>query len=716
MRLRIAEGQDIGRTLALGPDGLRIGRGQDNDLPLPEEGVSRRHCEIRFADGSWWIEDLNSTNGVLVNGQRIRGSRSLAPGDRIGIGKHLLLVEDEASSLPAPPPLVEPPPPEAPPSLPRSTVTPDPRTTAASRPEPLWDDGDLPVRRRLPWVRLVLLVLLVGVIAALAFVVFRGSSPPPTDNEGSGALTASAGVTPAPREVSDAELASLIAAEEQSGPRIGTPTPTAGSATTAIRVPPTVAGGSPAEAIAPVAETGRAVVSDLVFVASDPPGALVLVDGAERGVTPLLVRDLAKGRHRIVLRFDGYEDFERQIHVPDLLPARPYALRARPGTLYVASASPGTAIWRGPQLLGVAPVLLQGLSPGPHDLVFVAPGCEPLRQTVTVSEVSSERVEVVPKPLLGALELAIQPAGCTVSIEGTVAAVSQPADPTGLAAVPLRLDGLRAGTHTVAVEHPIGIGRSGKLTIRAGETASQAIRLWLPDSRVDLNDGTAKTGMIVERNGQGDLVLAENPRQLERYLKPQVAQITPLTREETTELLRKQGLLPAAGAAPASRAETRTDGRPAAKEKTREGADRDGAKAKGPDDAKDPWGDAPAADATAAREDASIADQYTVGKLLELIRETPGIEVVRRLKDRRITLRGLPTSIGKDGPDPYLAFDRRIRCYLDRGHYEAAKDTLRAAVEAKTELLVTGGQAGLRGDLLVLKDCEAKPLPKDGEK
>jgi len=59
----------------------------------PPPGISRRHAEIRPSRGRWTIEDLGSTNGVLVNGTEIRGVRPLAPGDRLELGSTAIVFE-----------------------------------------------------------------------------------------------------------------------------------------------------------------------------------------------------------------------------------------------------------------------------------------------------------------------------------------------------------------------------------------------------------------------------------------------------------------------------------------------------------------------------------------------------------------------------------------------------------------------------------------------
>lgn len=63
----------------------RIGRGFDNEMIIEERTVSRNHAEIRREGGAYRIVDLDSTNGILVNGIRVR-DHVLRPGDRVRLG------------------------------------------------------------------------------------------------------------------------------------------------------------------------------------------------------------------------------------------------------------------------------------------------------------------------------------------------------------------------------------------------------------------------------------------------------------------------------------------------------------------------------------------------------------------------------------------------------------------------------------------------------
>jgi Protein of unknown function (DUF3662)/FHA domain len=82
-----------GRRLLVPAGGATIGRSRDCDVVLDDAGISRRHAEIRPGSDGWTVQDLGSTNGVLVNGEHVRGARSLRPGDRVGLGSTEIVFE-----------------------------------------------------------------------------------------------------------------------------------------------------------------------------------------------------------------------------------------------------------------------------------------------------------------------------------------------------------------------------------------------------------------------------------------------------------------------------------------------------------------------------------------------------------------------------------------------------------------------------------------------
>jgi Protein of unknown function (DUF3662)/FHA domain len=82
-----------GRSLLLASGGGTIGRSRDCDIILDDVGVSRHHAEVRPGADGWTVEDLGSTNGVLVNGRNTRGAHPLQPGDRVQLGSTEMIFE-----------------------------------------------------------------------------------------------------------------------------------------------------------------------------------------------------------------------------------------------------------------------------------------------------------------------------------------------------------------------------------------------------------------------------------------------------------------------------------------------------------------------------------------------------------------------------------------------------------------------------------------------
>jgi hypothetical protein len=88
-RLAILTGTLAGQARAIDSTRLSLGRDALCDLrfdPDADTEVSGRHAEVCFENGAAWVRDANSTNGVYVNGTRVRGEQPLADGDVIRLG------------------------------------------------------------------------------------------------------------------------------------------------------------------------------------------------------------------------------------------------------------------------------------------------------------------------------------------------------------------------------------------------------------------------------------------------------------------------------------------------------------------------------------------------------------------------------------------------------------------------------------------------------
>ncbi|MEK7780978.1 MAG: FHA domain-containing protein [Verrucomicrobiota bacterium] len=93
-----------GRSHELKVDKTTIGRVDDNTFPIAESSVSSHHCEILLRGSDVVVNDLNSTNGTFINGDKITGEAVLKPGQILRLGQIELRLEVEgAAPTPAAP-------------------------------------------------------------------------------------------------------------------------------------------------------------------------------------------------------------------------------------------------------------------------------------------------------------------------------------------------------------------------------------------------------------------------------------------------------------------------------------------------------------------------------------------------------------------------------------------------------------------------------------
>lgn len=89
-RLIITEGPLAGSTVPLSPTSISIGRSPSCTLVLEDSYASSRHARIFPKDGTWWLEDLGSTNGTTLAGHPVHGTVELSMGVPVRIGQTTL--------------------------------------------------------------------------------------------------------------------------------------------------------------------------------------------------------------------------------------------------------------------------------------------------------------------------------------------------------------------------------------------------------------------------------------------------------------------------------------------------------------------------------------------------------------------------------------------------------------------------------------------------
>ncbi|HEY5729951.1 MAG TPA: FHA domain-containing protein [Anaerolineales bacterium] len=155
-QLIMRTGPTPGATFTLEGDQLNIGRDSTNEITINDAEISRRHARLTYQGGKYVLEDLGSTNGTFVNGQRLAGPRVLKAGEVVSFGEQIVLVFEvstndpgatmvspRAAVVPSASKPVTPPPP--PPSDYVGSVPASPAMPAVSEPVPAKRTNILPV-------------------------------------------------------------------------------------------------------------------------------------------------------------------------------------------------------------------------------------------------------------------------------------------------------------------------------------------------------------------------------------------------------------------------------------------------------------------------------------------------------------------------------------------------------------------------------------------
>lgn len=84
-------GPSPGKVFPLSAKEIILGRDIDNEIVINDGEISRRHTRLLIQEGGYVVEDLGSTNGTFVNGQKITGAHVLEAGQTIRLGENVTL-------------------------------------------------------------------------------------------------------------------------------------------------------------------------------------------------------------------------------------------------------------------------------------------------------------------------------------------------------------------------------------------------------------------------------------------------------------------------------------------------------------------------------------------------------------------------------------------------------------------------------------------------
>jgi hypothetical protein len=86
-KIVVTAGEKIGTEIALSGRQLSIGRASDSDLIVDDEYTSTHHAKLVFINGEWLIQDLDSTNGTLLDGKKVATTTVVPLNTQVRVGQ-----------------------------------------------------------------------------------------------------------------------------------------------------------------------------------------------------------------------------------------------------------------------------------------------------------------------------------------------------------------------------------------------------------------------------------------------------------------------------------------------------------------------------------------------------------------------------------------------------------------------------------------------------
>ncbi|MBP7276348.1 MAG: PEGA domain-containing protein [Kiritimatiellae bacterium] len=259
-------------------------------------------------------------------------------------------------------------------------------------------------------------------------------------------------------------------------------------------------------------ETALTQNAGRLVIRSEPSGAQVRVNGADRGLTPLELDGVPAGDPEVEILMPGYVSARERVPL-EVQETREISLRLQPlpTQLNLVSIPAGARIYVDNEFRGETPLELRDLPAGSRRVRAELRGFEPLARTVDLTANQPRTEEFRLTKNSGKLVVVTEPPDAKVFLNGEELGVTRPSDNAQLS-LPLELDLIPPGSHILQLSRPGYRHRPSQITMQSNAIVSRherMERIFVVDTRVRLTNGIVRDGMLLKRypNGKVDLQL-----------------------------------------------------------------------------------------------------------------------------------------------------------------------------------------------------------------
>ncbi len=245
--------------------------------------------------------------------------------------------------------------------------------------------------------------------------------------------------------------------------------------------------------------------SGTLEISSEPSGAEVTVNGISRGVTPVTVRGIPKGRATVALKLAGHKDVTRELTLnAGDVQTLAVNLTGNPGGLRLSSVPEGARFYLDGSIQGKGPIALNNVAPGVYTVRAELEGHGTVERPVTVGigEVRNEEFRL--ESVLGRLEIRTKPAGVQVLVNGRLRGTTRGDPSPDAVSDVLTVNGLEEGEQTVVLKRRGYAEVKKAVTIESRSATPLDVRMkrvFTPNVRIEVLTGSY-TGVLVNNTAE----------------------------------------------------------------------------------------------------------------------------------------------------------------------------------------------------------------------
>ena len=254
-----------------------------------------------------------------------------------------------------------------------------------------------------------------------------------------------------------------------------------------------------------VREEKMVLASGTIDISSEPAGAEVTVNGIAKGLTPIRVEGVPRGRATVKFRLDGFAEEVRELAInAGDVQTLPIVLKGLPGTLHLVSVPDGARFYVNNEARGKGPLAIPGLKPGEYVVRAELEGYGAMTKTIKLDNGQSAREEFRLSNVMGRIEVRTSPVGAQVFLDGKPCGVTKSKDPDAEFSDILTIENVMEGEHTLVMKKDGYSDLTRHPKVQSEKTAKfhrqRLARIFTPDVEIVTARGNYK-GVLIKRTG-----------------------------------------------------------------------------------------------------------------------------------------------------------------------------------------------------------------------